>query len=162
MKLIIESLQRKVALILITIITTVGCGVSYVGRNDMKELKMPFEKAAYPDTEFYFHSIQSAKATGVKEFIMDAARNAASADLAGKISSMIDADIKTQGTVELGGGNSSGMTTSRKEQIIKASTNKMRVVDEKWFDAGKDISGKTIYEYWAVYRIATADVRSLY
>lgn len=162
MKSVRNIFQRKSTILFFALIVSAGCGSSYVGRNDMKELKMPFEKAAYPDTEFYFHTIESTRATGVKEFIKDANRNAASNDLAAKISSMIDADIKTQGTVEMGGGNSSGVTTIRKEQIIKAATSKIRVVDEKWFEAGKDISGKTLYEYWAVYRVATADVRSLY
>jgi hypothetical protein len=155
---------RLLTLALMTVLMAAGCSSkkNYVKSNDLVELKMPFSKATYPDSEFYFHSIQSTKASGVKEFIVDANRVAANSDLAGRISSMIDSDIKTSGSVELGGGSSSGITTIRKEQIIKAATNKVKVIEEKWFTAGTDAAGKTIYEYWAVYRVAIADVKGMY
>lgn len=149
-------------LTVLAIFFAIGCGntKSYIKDSEMTEMKMPFSRTTYPDSEYYFHSIQATEASGDRQYIMDSNRLAAIAALTSRIKGLVEADIESKGSVETGGGGSStGITTAQKAQRIKAASKKVRLVSEKWFKKGTNPAGQTNWEYWAVYRIAVADIK---
>ena len=146
----------------LTIIFFFGCGskMNYTSLNESKELKMPFNKKDYVDTESIFYSIQSTRGTGAKSGIAKMNTLKAKSDLTLKINSLMNSKVTNQGR---GSDNSSfnNQFTSISESEVKSYVEQLKLVDEKWYVVGNNSSGKEEFELWQVYSVTVNNVSNI-
>lgn len=136
-----------------------GCSpkINYVKLHESKELKMPFNKKDFEDTDNEFYSIQSTKGTGAKSAIAKMNTLKAKADLTFKLKSHISSVINSEGQ---GSDNSnfSNRFKSATESSVNSFVERLKLVEEKWYVVGTSSSGKEEYELWQVYSLAVDNV----
>ena len=145
-----------------TVIFFFGCGskMNYTSLNESKELKMPFNKKDYVDTESIFYSIQSTRGTGAKSGIAKMNTLKAKSDLTLKIKSLINSKVTNQGRGS-DNGSFNNQFTSISESEVKGYVEQIKLVDEKWYVVGNNSSGKEEFELWQVYSVAVNNVSNI-
>ena len=143
----------------IIIAISVGCSskVNYLSLNESKELKMPFSKNDFEDTDEIFYSIQSTRGAGAKSAIAKMNTLKAKTDLTSKINSFI---INYESNEGKGGDmkSFSNQFKSFSESSVSSYVNRLKLVDEKWYVIGKSSSGKEEFELWQVYSLTINNV----
>ena len=91
--IIMKTSNVFVCAILIAFIFGCSPKINYVKLHESKELKMPFNKKDFEDTDNEFYSIQSTKGTGAKSAIAKMNTLKAKADLTFKLKSHISSVI---------------------------------------------------------------------
>ena len=114
--------------------------MNYTSLNESKELKMPFNKKDYVDTESIFYSIQSTRGTGAKSGIAKMNTLKAKSDLTLKIKSLINSKVTNQGRGS-DNGSFNNQFTSISESEVKGYIEQIES-DEKWYVVGNNSSGK--------------------
>ncbi len=155
--------MKKITVIIcsIMIAMSVGCGskVNYLSLNESKELKMPFEKKDFEDSDDVFYSIQSTRGAGAKSAITKMNTLKAKTDLISKVNSYISNKV----TNESQGSDNKSFSNRFKsisESSVSSVVNRLKLIEEKWFIVGKSSSGKEELELWQVYSLAVRNVES--
>ena len=155
--------MKKITVIIcsIMIAMSVGCGskVNYLSLNESKELKMPFDKKDFEDSDDVFYSIQSTRGAGAKSAITKMNTLKAKTDLISKVNSYISNKV----TNESQGSDNKSFSNRFKsisESSVSSVVNRLKLIEEKWFIVGKSSSGKEELELWQVYSLAVRNVES--
>lgn len=155
--------MKKITVIICSMIIamTVSCGskVNYLSLNESKELKMPFEKKDFEDSDDVFYSIQSTRGAGAKSAITKMNTLKAKTDLIAKVNSYISNKV----TNESQGSDNKSFSNRFKsisESSVSSVVNRLKLLEEKWFIVGKSSSGKEEFEVWQVYSLALNNVES--
>jgi len=149
-------MSKKIIIIILTIgFASFSCKtLNYAKEEESKEIKLPFEKKDYPDSETEFYSIQNAKGE-VLNIIRSRLIMASKTDLSQRIKTNI-ISIATQ-ELQFKNSNESEEFNSKAESISKQSMTKIILVDTKVL---KQKEGDD-YDMWTVYKIELDDVVEL-
>lgn len=151
----------KLLSILLVSFFILSCGsgkTNYTKNEDLKEMKkMGFDESDYSDTNTYFYAISSTRGSGSKDGITMMTREKCKNALVNKIVSYLESqsDINTSGE---DGGRFEQTLTANSTVTAQSAVGSMKLIDSKWYDAGRNEDGDQKYEYWAVYRVAKQNV----
>ena len=151
----------KLLSLLLASFLVLGCGsgkTNYTKNEDLKEMKkMGFDETDYSDTNNYFYAISSTRGAGSKSGITTLTREKCKAALVSKIESY----MASENNIDMSGQDGGTFTESMKAKIrvtTSSAVNSMKLVDSKWYDAGRNEDGAQKYEYWAVYSVEKQNI----
>jgi hypothetical protein len=130
--------------------------LNYAKEENKKEVKLPFEKKDYPDTDIEYYSIENAEGpilSILRSQVLTQAKNVLSQRISSKINGIADIELQSMNS------NQKIQFKNKSQQIVNQSMTKVKLVDTKVFRQ-KQKDGDD-YDFWAVYKIEIDDVVEL-
>ena len=149
--------MKKIITIIVFGIFLTSCGskMKYTKLTEATEVKQPFKKENYEDTDSEFYSVNSSKGTNLNVIKAEALAAAQAA-----FSERIVVTLKSAADLKLANSNaiSSSNFIVKLNTVGNSAVKKIKIVDSKLFTLGSNKKDLITYEYWAVYKVNLSDV----